>query len=46
VMFSLGAAALDNYIANVFFWLLSGVAFAAIGSPARSDYVRSIDEPE
>jgi len=27
VMFSLGASFFDNYISNIFFWLLSGMAF-------------------
>ncbi len=33
VMFSLGAGFFDNYIANCFFWLLSGVVFRSQARP-------------
>lgn len=31
IMFSLGSGFLDNYIANIYFWFLSGAAFASSG---------------
>lgn len=34
IMFSFGANFFDNYISNIFFWLLSGVAFA-VPAPLR-----------
>ncbi|HUR78332.1 MAG TPA: hypothetical protein VMZ22_10320 [Acidimicrobiales bacterium] len=37
VMFSLGSGFLDNYIANIFFWLLSGAAFASLVGPTRAN---------